>query len=85
MYRISFYDLSKTDYNKPVSRIENLVGIPLCLEYYRWPKNNNEDRLETLLVGDDLGIIHMYNFTSLDWHFCEYKQGSKHTVWLIST
>lgn len=73
---ISFYDLTQTNYKIPVSRIENLVGIPLCLEYYRWPKEN-DNRLETLLVGDDLGICHMYNFTSLDWHYCQYKLGSK--------
>ena len=73
---ISFYDLNQTNYNVPVSRIENLVGIPLCIEYYRWPKNN-EDKLETLLVGDDLGICHMYNITKVDWHYCEYKRGSK--------
>ena len=73
---ISFYDLNSTNYYIPVSRIENLVGVPLCIEYYRWPKNN-EEKLETLLVGDDLGICHMYNITSPDWHYCEYKRGSK--------
>jgi hypothetical protein len=75
-YRISFYDLNQTNYNVPVSRIENLVGIPLCLEYYQWPKNK-ENKIETLLVGDDLGICHMYNITSTEWHYCEYKLGSK--------
>ena len=54
----------------PTSRIEGLVGIPLCLEYYRWPDNNNDQKLETLLVGDDLGICHMYTFVSKDWHIC---------------
>jgi len=74
---ITFYDLSQqTNYNIPVSRIENLVGIPLCIEYYQWP-DNNENKLETLLVGDDLGICHMYNFQSLTWHICEYKLGAK--------
>lgn len=67
---ISFYDLSSTQYNVPTSRIEGLVGIPLCLEYYRWPDNNNDSKLETLLVGDDLGICHMYTFISKDWHIC---------------
>jgi len=66
---ISFYDLASTNFNIPVSRIEGLVGIPLCMEYYRWPKNN-DGKFETLLVGDDLGICHMYNFTTPDWHSC---------------
>ncbi len=81
-YRISFYDLNQTNYNVPVSRIENLVGIPLCIEYYMWPKNK-ENKLETLLLGDDLGICHMYNFTRFDWHYCEYKLGSKDSVLFI--
>ncbi len=59
-----------------MSRIENLVGVPLCLEYYAWPKNK-DGRYETLLVGDDLGICHLYNFTEPEWHYCEYKYGSK--------
>jgi hypothetical protein len=73
---ISFYDLDSTNFNTPVSRIENLEGIPLCLEYYKWFENN-DGKLETLLVGDDLGICHMYNITSADWHYCEFKMGSK--------
>lgn len=73
---ISFYDLNQTNYYTPVSRIENLVGVPLCLEYYAWPKNKDA-RLESLLVGDDLGICHLYNFTSSDWHYCEFKLGSR--------
>ena len=73
---ISFYDLNQTNYHTPVSRIENLVGVPLCIEYYAWPKNKDA-RLETILVGDDLGICHMYNITTPDWHFCEFKLGSK--------
>lgn len=39
---ISFYDLKSTQNHIPTSRIEGLVGIPLCLEYYRWPENNND-------------------------------------------
>jgi len=27
-------------------------------------------------MGDDLGICHMYNFTSTEWHMCQYKKGS---------
>ena len=49
------------------------------IRYYMWPKNK-ENKLETLLVGDDLGICHMYNFTSLEWHYCEFKRGSKDQV-----
>ena len=73
---ISFYDLQNTNYYIPTSRIEGLVGIPLCMEYYRWNKTN-DSKLETLLVGDDLGICHMYNFLTNDWHVCEYKVGSQ--------
>jgi len=71
---ISFYDLQQTNYNTPTSRFEGLVGIPLCMEYYAWNKAN-EDKHETLLVGDDLGICHMYNFKE-NWHSCEYKRGT---------
>jgi len=74
---ISFYELNMNNIKQPVSRIDNLDGIPLCLEYYRWPTNNNDGKLETLLVGDDLGICHMYNFTSKDWHYCEHKLGTR--------
>lgn len=73
---VSFYDLQSTNYAVPTSRIEGLVGIPLCVEYYKWPKNN-DSKLETLLIGDDLGICHMYNFLKADWHVCEYKVGSQ--------
>lgn len=52
-------------------------GIPLCMDYYKWPVNSNEDRIETLLIGDELGICHMYNFTQNDWHICEYRLGTK--------
>lgn len=76
---ISFYDLNQTNYYTPVSRIENLVGVPLCLEYYAWPKNKDA-RIESILVGDDLGICHLYNFTATDWHYCEYKLGTKQQV-----
>ena len=74
---ISFYDLATTNFDKPCSRIEDLVGIPLCMEYYKWPSHNIKDgKLETLLVGDDLGICHMYNFKD-PWHTCTYKLGQK--------
>lgn len=78
---ISFYDLDNTNYNTPVSRIEGLVGIPLCIEYYKWPKDKKDDgKIETLLVGDDLGICHMWNFTKENWHTCQYKKEMKDTL-----
>jgi hypothetical protein len=33
--------------------------------------------VERLLIGDDLGFMHMYNFYSTDWHICYYKDMSK--------
>jgi hypothetical protein len=51
-----------------VSKITELDGIPLCLDYYKWPDKDKE----TLLVGDDLGICHMYDFTP-GWHSCEWR------------
>lgn len=82
---ITFYDLTqgKQHQGTPYSRIENLVGVPHCMDYFDWSTKNTPGEsskkkdtkdvevLETLLVGDDLGIIHRYNFTSNDWHFCE--------------
>lgn len=47
----------------PVSEIADLDGLPLCMDYFLKPKQN----IETLVVGDDLGICHMYDF-SPDWH-----------------
>ena len=81
---ISFYGLdgstSKSN-EPPKSRIEDLPAVPLCLEYYKHShvgldakKNSDEKKpLETLLWGDDLGIITMYNFTETNWHICKYK------------
>lgn len=53
-----------------------MVAVPHCLEYYRTPEtlddvgldkknddNESKKPLEILLVGDDLGICHMYKFT----------------------
>ena len=36
---ISFYEINSNNRQnvQPYSRIENLVAVPLCLEYYRWP------------------------------------------------
>jgi len=70
---ISFYGLdgsSKKSTEPPKSRIEDLPAVPMCLEYVKHSyqsheakKNSNESKpLETLLWGDDLGIITMYNF-----------------------
>lgn len=74
---ITFYDLSQTNVDKPFSRIEDLVGIPLCMEYIPWYGNNIKDgNVESLLVGDDLGICHLYNFQEKHlWHTCCYKLG----------
>jgi hypothetical protein len=50
----------------------------MCLEYYWWKDNDNQhkdDKWETLLCGDGLGICHMWNFAK-DWHTCQYKEGS---------
>lgn len=77
---ISFYEINSSNRQNivPYSRLENLVAVPLCLEYYRWPqtsetnKNAQQDKKETILVGDDLGIIHMYNFEK-EWHHCQFK------------
>lgn len=72
---ISFYDLKATQISVPTSRFEDLIGIPLCLEYYRWPPENNDGKFETLLVGNELGICTMYNFfkAAPDWHSCTYR------------
>ena len=38
---ISFYEIGPNNRQntKIFSRFENLVAVPLCLEYYRWPNN----------------------------------------------
>lgn len=73
---ISFYEITAgSRRNKtPTSRIENLVAVPLCLEYYRRKETEGkplaeDDWQEKLLVGDDLGIITMYSFHK-NWHIC---------------
>lgn len=80
---ISFYDLNENknksaDKITPSSRIEGLVGIPLCLDYhyYNNKASNIDGKFETLLMGDDLGICHKYDITLEDWHTCEYKVGT---------
>lgn len=81
---ISFYALdgsSKKNTEPPKSRIEDLPAVPLCLEYVKHnysghdaKKSSDEKKpLETLLWGDDLGIITMYKFHETNWHICQYK------------
>lgn len=85
---ISFYDFNSiTPNNQPLkSRIENLLGMPNCLEYIQHKDPNDPsiakknqqtqdnkkkgsieglEKIETLLMGDDLGFIHMYDFYDL--------------------
>jgi WD40 repeat protein len=79
---ISFYEINAgSRRNKiPTSRIENMVAVPLCLEYHRrkdqdavgQTKKTSDDKdkwQEKLLIGDDLGIISMYSFAK-SWHIC---------------
>ena len=66
-----------------------MVAVPHCLEYYRLPesyegsvadkKDEGEGKkaLEILLVGDDLGICHMYKFTFANWHYCTYNENQR--------
>lgn len=35
-----------------------------------------DGKFETLLMGDDLGICHKYDFTEENWHTCEFKKGT---------
>ena len=59
-------------------RVEIRAFASARMEYYRWPqnsesnKNTQQEKYETLLVGDDLGIIHKYDFEKF-WHHCEFK------------
>ena len=87
---ISFYTLdgsTKKTTEPPKSRIEDLPAVPLCLEYIRHntsgadPKKNADGEkkaLETLIWGDDLGIITKYDFHETNWHICQYKHYAKH-------
>ena len=85
---ISFYALdgsTKKNTEPPKSRIEDLPAVPLCLEYIKHntmgmdsKKSSDEKKpLETLIWGDDLGIITMYDFTETNWHICQYKHYAK--------
>ena len=86
---ISFYALdgaSKKTAEPPKSRIEDLPAVPICLEYIKHNtigvdnKKNPEDKkaLESLIWGDDLGIITKYDFTETNWHICQYKHYAHH-------
>ncbi len=86
---ISFYALEgqkrKNKHEPPKSRIEDLPAVPLCLEYVKHnnigldAKKISEEKkpIETLLWGDDLGILTMYNFTETNWHICQWKNYKK--------
>jgi len=69
---IKFYDINLTNVNMPVSVISELDGLPLCMDYFIKSKQG----METLVVGDDLGICHMYDFKP-DWHSCEWRMWIK--------
>jgi len=93
--QISFYEITNGQKfsTKTISKIENLLAVPLCLEYHPWTTSSfidddqfteptggdkeskgpvSRQKVETLLVGDDLGIITKYDFTAVDWHHCHY-------------
>ena len=57
---VSFYDLNQSNISTPVSKISDMDGVPLCLDYYY---KTGENRKEVLFIGDDLGIIDLYTFT----------------------
>jgi actin-related protein len=40
-------------------------------------KNKDDNPFETLLWGDDLGIITMYKFMKESWHICSFKKFKK--------
>lgn len=68
------YDMGKTKiYSVPTDRFEDLLAVPTCMEYYKWPSNNSDSKYETLLVGDSIGIITVYNFKKEGWHHCVYR------------
>jgi hypothetical protein len=61
------------NYSVPSSRFEDLLAVPTCMEYYKWPDKNSDGKYETLLVGDSIGIITVYNFNKEGWHWCTYR------------
>lgn len=65
---LKFYDLGSTNYSTPVSIISEIAGLPLWMDYFLKEKQGKE----TLVVGDDLGVTHMYDFEP-DWHAWEWK------------
>lgn len=72
---IKFYDLTQTNVNTPVSTITELDGVPLCLDYCL-TQNEESGVEERLLMGDNLGICHLYTFKE-GWHSCCWKINSK--------
>lgn len=78
---ISFYRLDSSHQGtlQIESRMEDLVAIPMCLEYYWWKNNDQtkdkDNKFETLLCGDGLGIGHMWTLSE-GWHTCQYKKDS---------
>ena len=43
--------------------------MPLCMDYYY----SKEKEIEYVIVGDDLGICHVYEFTGENWHACYWN------------
>lgn len=66
---VSFFDLNQSNITNPVSKISDMDGVPLCLDYF---SKTGESRKEVLIIGDDLGIIHLYNFEP-GWHICDWR------------
>lgn len=73
---VTFYDLNQSNMIQPVSKISDLDGVPLVLNYY---SKSGENRKEVLIIGDDLGIIHLYTFEP-SWHICDWSIRSDHAM-----
>jgi hypothetical protein len=63
---ITFYDLNKSNetISNPVSRINDLKGIPLTMDYLE-SKN-------IYAVGDDQGYLRLYKLEE-NWHICNSR------------
>lgn len=63
---IAFYDLNRSNesISTPVSRINDLKGIPLTMDYI--------DNKRILLTGDDQGYLKLFKFED-NWHICNSK------------
>ena len=64
--------MTQKSIGKAASKICDLDGIPLCLDYHYF----DDLEKEMLLVGDDLGLIHEYIFKK-DWHICDWEVRSQ--------